>query len=234
MNNFTLDDIRRLVDESLLEVPTGNPWLDSRYDEQVGIIGHTNPYYRLFYRIAQMLKPEFVVELGSWRGDASAHFALGNPDSTVIAIDIHKDNDVAGMAKLQEAVNLLPNLTWLQAWSWDAVETIKAIDKKIDILFIDAWHDYKYVKREWELYSPLLADVALVICDDITAGYNFEGMIDFWNELDYEKFLDNRVHVSIPMGFVRYVATNRESNPTEPTQDTKPLPRKRGRKPRAA
>src|SRR3990172_8513005 len=138
MNNFTLSDIRKLVDESLLEVPTGNAWLDSRYDEQVSIVGHTNPYYRLFYRIAQQLKPEFVVELGSWRGDASAHFAVGNPDSTVIAVDIHKDSDFAGMAKLQEAVNLLSNMTWVQAWSWDAVGAISAVDKPIDILFIDA------------------------------------------------------------------------------------------------
>ncbi len=48
MNNFTLSDIRQLATESLNEVPTGNPWLDARYDEQVAIIGHTNPYYRLF------------------------------------------------------------------------------------------------------------------------------------------------------------------------------------------
>ena len=204
MNNFTLSDIHKLVDESLSEVSTGNPWLDARYDEQVGIIGHTNPYYRLFYRIAQQIKPEFVVELGSWRGDASAHFALGNPEADVIAVDVHKDSDFAGMAKLQEAVNLLPNLTWLQMWSWDAVGIIKAADKPISILFIDAWHDYKYAKLEWDLYSPLLADIALVICDDITAGYNFEGMIDFWNELPYEKFLDNRVHIGVPMGFVLF------------------------------
>lgn len=204
MNNFTLDDIHKLVDESLSEVPTGNPWLDARYDEQVAIIGHTNPYYRLFYRIAQTLKPEFVVELGSWRGDASAHFAAGNPEADVVAIDIHKDFDIAGMAKLQEAVNILPNMTWLQMWSWDAVETIKAIDKPVSILFIDAWHDYKYAKLEWDLYSPLLANPALVICDDITGDYNFDGMVKFWEELPGEKFLDNRIHVSVPMGFVKF------------------------------
>lgn len=205
MNNFTLSDIQKLVFESLKEVPTGNAWLDARYDEQVAIIGHTNPYYRLFYRIAQALKPEFVVELGSWRGDASAHFAVGNPEADVIAIDIHRDNDVAGMAKLQEAVNTLPNMTWLQMWSWDAVEIIKAVDKPISILFIDAWHDYQYAKREWDLYSPLLASPSLVICDDITAGFNFDGMIKFWDELPGEKFLNNEVHRGgVPMGFVRY------------------------------
>lgn len=214
MNNFTLADIKRLVDESLNEAPTGNPWLDARYDEQVSIIGHTNPYYRLFYRIAQTLKPEFVVELGSWRGDASAHFAVGNPDADVIAVDIHKDFDLAGEAKLQEAVNMLPNMTWLRMWSWDAVETVKTVGKKIDCLFIDAWHDYKYAKLEWDLYSPLLASPALVICDDITGAYNFDGMQKFWDELPGEKFLDGRVHVAVPMGFIRY-ERNISSEPTK-------------------
>lgn len=223
MNNFTLSDIRKLVTESLNEVPTGNPWLDARYDEQVGIIGHTNPYYRLFYRIAQQLKPEFVVELGSWRGDASAHFALGNPEADIIAVDIHKDFDDVGMAKLQEAVNLLPNMTWIRQWSWDAIDIVRAVDKPIDILFIDAWHDYIYAKREWDLYSPLLASPALVICDDITAGYNFDGMIKFWEELPGEKFLDDKVHVGgIPMGFVKFEL---------PIQVTE-IEKRRGRKPR--
>lgn len=203
MNNFTLQDIRLLIDLSLQEQPTGNTWLDARYDEQVGIIGHTNPYYRLFYLIAQTLKPVLTVELGSWRGDASAHFAVGNPEGRVVAVDIHKDNDVAGLAKLNEAVDRLPNMSFIQAWSWDAIEVIRAMGQKIDCLFIDAWHDYKYAKLEWDLYSPLLADNALVICDDITAGYNFDGMLKFWEEMPEPKYLSTEgLHREIPMGFI--------------------------------
>jgi len=204
VNNFTLQDIRLLIDLSLQEQPTGNAWLDARYDEQVGIIGHTNPYYRLFYLIAQALKPALTVELGSWRGDASSHFAVGNPDGRVVAVDIHKDNDVAGLAKLNEAIDRLPNMSFIQAWSWDAVEVVRAMNEKIDILFIDAWHDYKYAKLEWDLYSPLLDSPALVICDDITAGYNFDGMLRFWEELPGDKFLNNDIHPGVPMGFVYY------------------------------
>jgi len=203
MNNFTISDIQALITESLLEKPTGNHWLDAIYDEQVGIIGHTNPYYRLFYLIAKTLKPQFVVELGSWRAIAASHFAIGNPDGEVVTIDIHREDKIAQQLCL-DAVQILPNLTYINAWSWDAVDTIKVIDKPLNLIYIDAWHDYQYVKREWDLYSPLLSDIALVICDDITAGYNFEGMIDFWNELSYEKFLDNNVHPGVPMGFVRF------------------------------
>lgn len=213
MKDFTILDIQALVTESLLEKPTGNAWLDNIYDEQVGIIGHTNPYYRLFYLIAKTLKPQFVVELGSWRAIAASHFAGGNPDGEVCTIDIHREDKVAQQLCI-DAMNRLPNLTYINAWSWDAVETIKAIDKPISILFIDAWHDYQYAKREWDLYSPLLADTALVIADDITAAYNFDGMLQFWDELPGEKFLNNEVHPGVPMGFVFFKR--------ETTEETKP------------
>jgi predicted O-methyltransferase YrrM len=219
MNNFTIADIQALVTESLLEKPTGNDWLDNIYNEQVGIIGHTNPYYRLFYLIAQALEPKFVVELGSWRAIAASHFAVGCPDCDVVTVDIHREDLVAQQLCI-DAMNRLPNLTYINAWSWDAVETIKAIDKKIDVIFIDAWHDYQYAKREWDLYSPLLADTALVIADDITAAYNFDGMLQFWDELPGEKFLNNDIHPGVPLGFVKF-----EREPVT-------APKRKGRPPR--
>lgn len=75
----------------------------------------------------------------------------------------------------------------------------------IDILFIDSWHQYEYAVRDWNDYSPLLSSPALVICDDIIGGYGavIAGMLDFWHELPGEKFLENRVHVGYPMGFVK-------------------------------
>lgn len=228
MNNFTISDISRLADYSLLEAPTGNAWLDARYQEQVGIIGHTNPYYRLFYTLAQVLKPEFVVELGSWQATAAAHFALGNPESTVITIDIHKD-DLEAKQRCIEAVEYIPNLTYINAWTWDAIDLVRAVDKPINILYIDAWHHYEYVKREWDLYSPLLSSPALVICDDITTAHNFDGMIKFWEELSGERFLNHDIHPTIPQGFLRYVDPNRASNRTEPAANRRPRTRKNPR-----
>lgn len=228
MKTFDLNVVRFLVEESLKEPPTGDAWLDARYQEQVSIIGHTNPYYRLFFLIAQALKPEFVVELGSWQATAAAHFALGNPGGEVITVDIHRE-DKEAQRRAIEAAGHIPNLTYLNMWSWDAVDTIKAIGKPISILFIDAWHDYVYAKNEWDLYSPLLADPALVICDDITTAYNFEGMLKFWDELPGEKFLDSRVHPGIPMGFV-YVGPNREPDKTQqPTAARRNRPAQKSR-----
>lgn len=226
MKDFTLDDIKRLIEQSLLEQPTGDDWLDSRYNEQVHYIGHTNPYYRLFWLIARELKPALSVELGSWQATASSHLALGNPAGQVITVDIHKD-DLAAKIRTQEAANRIPNLTYLNAWTWDAAPQIPS---GIELLFIDAWHDYQYAKREWNLYFPKLADLALVICDDITVDYNFEGMNQFWEEMPEPKFLDSRPHPGIPVGFIKFSRNleNVESN-RSPNTIQQATPSKRGR-----
>lgn len=199
---FTLKRLEEMIDDAVNnERPTGIPFLDTKYDEQVGIIGHTNPYYRLFFEIAREFKPRRVVELGSWRAIAAAHFAYGNPDAEVITIDIHKDDKFSQQLTI-EAANTIPNLTYINKWTWDASEEV---GKNIDILFIDAWHRYDYATREKELYFPLLSDEALVICDDITDnGGMFEGMIRFWEEMDGAKILDTRPHVGVPMGFLHF------------------------------
>lgn len=236
MRDFTLDDIKALIQQSLKEEPTGDSWLDSRYDEQVAIIGHTNPYYRLFYLIAKTLKPSLTVELGAWRGDSSAHFAVGNPDGKCIAVDIHRDGDNAGLAKLEEARDRLPNMHFHRMWIADAVDVVKSYGP-IECIFFDGWHDIQHVSDDWNNYRPLLADRALCIFDDITAAYHFEGMREFWDSLPGEKYLSTEgLHSDIPMGFLIYdnLGTNRESDSTQPATNTESSPRKRGRKPRAA
>lgn len=203
MKNFTLDDIKGLIEQSLKEEPTGDDWLDSRYNEQVHWIGHTNPYYKLFYLISKTLQPDLIVELGTWQGTGSAHFAAGNPLGSVVAIDIHREDKNAQIRTI-EAAGHYENLTYLNRWTEEAIPFIQYLNQSIDIIFIDAWHDYKYVKREQDLYFPLLSIPSLVICDDITTDYNFEGMLKFWEELPEPKFLDSRVHPGIPFGFLKW------------------------------
>lgn len=201
------DIIRAKLAEAKLEPATMNDYVDKLYESTVPITGHTNPYYRLFYLLAQAFSPVNVVELGSWRCIASAHFAVGGAKN-VITIDIHREDSKAQQC-CWDVVQHIPAVQYLNGWTWanDIVAKVKRLAYPIDILFIDAWHEYQYAKQEWDLYTPLLADEALVICDDImdVAGATVD-MKKFWAEIEYEKFLDTSLHGGIPMGFVRYVA----------------------------
>lgn len=61
--------------------------------------------------------------------------------------------------------------------------------RKIDLLFIDANHKYDFVKRDYELYGPLVRH--LVVLHDI----NHPGPGKLWQELNMER-LFNRTFVS--------------------------------------
>ena len=221
MRDFTLDEIKQLCEQSLKEEPTGNSWLDSRYNEQVHYVGHTQPYYRAFYLIAQALKPELSIELGSWQATAAAHLAEGNPRGQVITIDCHKD-DKAAKQRAIEAAQHCPNLTYVNAWTIEIKEfnnlgipvfNTQTLTRPIDILYIDAWHEYQYANREREVFFPYLNDTALVICDDLAdQGGAFPGMDRFWDEMEYEKFHTTSVHSGIPMGFMIYERNKVEKN----------------------
>lgn len=208
-----LDRIQELIPEACREPPTWDAWLDERYMDDMGIIGHTNPYYKLFYLISQEFKPDFSVELGTYRGVASGHLAAGNMDGKVYTIDWHRD--AADKRHQAFAIGMdahFSNLHYINGCSWDLQVVAQVSDivvvTPIDILFIDAWHEYQYAIQEWTLYSKLLANEALVICDDIfdASGATVE-MKRFWEEVSagYESFVDTKGHSGIPMGFFRYV-----------------------------
>jgi predicted O-methyltransferase YrrM len=51
-------------------------------------------------------------------------------------------------------------------WSYDAIEQVRRQVKYIDFLFIDGDHNYDGVKKDWELYSPLLRSGSIVVFHD--------------------------------------------------------------------
>jgi len=219
MKDFALDDINRLIWDPNTYDPIGFAFLDSRYNEHIAQ-GGTHLYYRLFYHLTRFLQPDFTVELGGWQGTAAAHLSRGWSLGTVVTIDHHTDTgDEANVIKMLEAEEKYSNLHYIQGWTngelakreygnhalgnaEDAFPKVVGINKKIDILFIDSWHQHKEAMMDWKLYSFLLASPALVICDDII---NLE-MLRFWNELPEPKFLEAAAHPGYPMGFLKYEA----------------------------
>jgi len=209
---FTMKQLQELIVMAKADFVTPDPYLNSQHDASTKLIGHTNPYYPLFYLISKTFQPAMVVELGSWRAYGASHFAGGNPAGKVATIDIHKDDPLAQQLTL-EAQAHYGNLRYFHSWTWDAVPLLLEHYGKlsIDVLFIDAWHTYEYAMREWKLFGPYMADNSLVICDDLfNAAGACENMIQWWEDFQKdshikESFLDGGLHPGVPMGFARYV-----------------------------
>lgn len=208
--NFTLNRIKGLIAETVEtydKVCTDDAYLESKHDDIIGIVGHVTPYYSFFWTLAQKYKLKFVVELGSWRAVGAAFFAASSPDTTVVTIDIHREDRVAHEI-VKEIAAHYDNLHFIHGWTWDVVDQVAAFGFPIDVLFMDAWCEYQYMMREWKLYEPLLNKrSALVIVDDVfDAEPTAMDMVKFWNEIrkGHEGFIDTDLHLGIPMGFMKY------------------------------
>lgn len=210
-------------------LPTGNDFLDSRYEWQRTSNGAEWPYYRFFYHLAKLLQPALTVELGGYQGTAAAHCAAGWPSGDVVTIDHHTDpGDEVNQAKMLQACAEFGNIVYLQGWTnseaaareygqhglgtvgsvyTDIVKLTVDQGRRIDILFIDSWHTYENAILDWQSYKPFMASPALVICDDIQDGGDefspISGMLRFWNEMPEPKFLNANLHPGTNMGFVR-------------------------------
>lgn len=222
MRPFNIHDIEQMASR-FGPLPTGDDFLDARYDWQKTINAVEWPYYRFFYHLSKWLQPKLVVELGGWQGTAAAHLAAGYPEGIVITIDHHTDSgDKFNQMRMLEAGERYRNIQYVRGWSnpvaaarergnhslGDVPSALHKVEQigKIDILFIDSWHTYDNAMLDWRYYKPLLNSPALVICDDIQAGEiegsPISGMMRFWDELPEPKFLNGNLHPGTMMGFL--------------------------------
>jgi predicted O-methyltransferase YrrM len=135
----------------------------------------------LLYQVARKLRPgSLCAEIGSYLG-ASACFICGGlcGDGKLICIDTWNndamrywegDTDAAVRDTYREfranTIRYRQKIVEVRKWSFDAVDDLKSLGQAIDFLFIDGDHAYEGVRKDWELYSPLLAEGALVAFHD--------------------------------------------------------------------
>lgn len=222
MEKFTLENIKYMA-ERFNPIPTSDSFLNGRYDWQKQDNGQEWPYYRFFYHISKMLRPDLVVELGAFQGTCAAHFSAGA--NQVITIDHYTDpGDEYNEDCMIDVCDRYLNVHYLRGWTNaeltasqynkhalgnapNAFLLISQVARKIDILFIDSWHNYEQVKLDYETYLPLMNSPGLIICDDIAEGNmrnepKIFGMLKFWDELSGPKFLNSNLHPSSGMGFL--------------------------------
>jgi predicted O-methyltransferase YrrM len=139
--------------------------------------------------------PHVVVEIGTARGGTlSALCQIARPDALIISIDIPggafgggftEDEAKGFMAYKQEgqALHFLRKDSHLKATRDKLLKILGEI--KIDFLMIDGDHTYEGVKKDWELYSPLVREGGVIAFHDICFHpYVPECQVDrFWDEV---------------------------------------------------
>jgi predicted O-methyltransferase YrrM len=149
-------------------------------------------------KIYKDLQPTRILEIGSLTGRALRHFMhYAQEGATVISLDLPvRDFCGPGDFRVEEqehnytvewpkwAKENKIKLYLIKGMSQNAksLEQVKNITPELDFVFIDGNHMYEYVKRDYEMYSPLVRKEGIVAFHDI--GLNEEGGVyRLWNDL---------------------------------------------------
>jgi len=151
-------------------------------------------------------QPRVIVEIGTAKGGTLFLFCQhAADDATIISLDLPFGRNGGGYPKWKEKLYAKfakpgQTLHLMRANSHlDETRTrIEALLKgrKIDVLMIDADHSYEGVKRDYDLYSPLLADDGFIAMHDVILN-RFDPEIEvhrFWDELKATQKTEELVH----------------------------------------
>jgi len=157
-------------------------------------------HFNFAYDLIRFMKPEVLVELGTYRGGSFLSFCQGVKDGQLetkcYAVDTWKGDTHSGFygedvfALVDQVTTLhFPHHTKLIRLNFDDAAALFE-DESIDILHIDGLHTYEAVKNDYETWLPKLAPNGIILFHDITVQMRDFGVYKFWDELkaDFPSF----------------------------------------------
>lgn len=158
-------------------------------------------------KLVKSQQPKTILEIGTARGGTLFLFSRVVPkDAFIVSLDLPGGNFGGGypwwkiplyksFAKDKQKINLVRE----DSHNEKTLEKTKEIlgDRKLDFLFIDGDHTYNGVKKDFELYSPLVKSGGIIAFHDIVP-HPIESNCEvskFWNEIkkkyEHKEFVED-------------------------------------------
>ncbi|WFO75988.1 class I SAM-dependent methyltransferase [Desulfurococcaceae archaeon MEX13E-LK6-19] len=146
-------------------------------------------------KIFAKLRPRYVMEIGTANGGTLFLWCmLASDDATIISVDLPGGNFGGGYPRWRIPLyksfrKVSQKLYLIRADSHDirTLEIVKNVlrGNKLDFLFIDGDHTYEGVKKDFNMYVPLVRDNGIIALHDIVPGppENVGGVPRFWREI---------------------------------------------------
>jgi predicted O-methyltransferase YrrM len=151
--------------------------------------------------LVRALRPHAVVEIGSFRGGTLAAWCkLAAADAVLVSVDLPEESetpatpdDLRRRARARQRVEVVRGDSQTDETRREVEAALGG--REVDFLMIDADHSYDGVRRDFELYSPLVRNGGLVALHDIVE-HTHRPEIDvarFWTEIraryEHEEFV---------------------------------------------
>lgn len=144
-------------------------------------------------KLVRAKRPETVLEIGTYRGGSLwAWCRVASPDALIVSVDLPGGAfgggyDEAEVDRLRAHARPSQTLHLIRADS-HAPETLAEVrrllgDRQVDFAFIDGDHTYDGVKRDFEMYGPLVSDL-IAFHDTLPHNADSGCQVDrLWREL---------------------------------------------------
>ncbi len=160
-----------------------------------------------FIKLVAKNRPRKIIEIGTHFGGTFFLFSrFGSPDALLISIDLPTWNLKGGYGHLRSFFyrsfrSKHQKMIFIGQDSHHP-STLKQVknhlkNEEIDLLFIDGDHSYEGVKKDFEIYSPLVKNNGIIAFHDIVVHDQSENceVNKFWNEIkeqfEYKEIVEN-------------------------------------------
>jgi predicted O-methyltransferase YrrM len=146
--------------------------------------------------ILDKVKPKVILEIGTAGGDTLFLFSnVAHEEAILISVDLYQTIEKRILFKYIKKEKQKIFLIQGDSHSIKTLRKIEGIlrDDKVDFLFIDGDHSYEGVKKDFEMYSPLVRKGGIIAFHDIIPDYytrygiktgSWAGEVyKFWNEV---------------------------------------------------
>lgn len=196
--------------------------IDFVFDNFSGLIapGQVRSEITSLANLVKELKPKTVLEIGTAEGGTLFLFSrLAIPDAKIISIDLPGGEFGGGYPEwkinLYKSFSLPQQRLYLLRENSHSISTCEHVKEiieatPIDFLFIDGDHSYEGVKKDFEMYSPLVKDGGIIAFHDIAIHPPEKNcnVHKFWEEIkreDSEEFIENPNQKWAGIGIYRVV-----------------------------
>jgi len=170
-------------------------------------------------QILKELKPKYVLEIGTANGGSLYLLSrVSSDDACIISVDVPAGEFGGGYSKLRiplyKAFCMKKQRIYLvrrDSHDQSTFEKIKKILGKnmLDLLFIDGDHSYEGIKKDFELYSPLVKNGRIIVFHDIVPHPpSWKCEVDrFWKEIKTQYYskeiIENKRQKWAGIGLIR-------------------------------
>ena len=179
-----------------------NALLNFAFNGLMGLIKPAQVYSEIsqLLKLVDRIKPGVILEIGTANGGTLFCFShVASEAAVIISIDLPGGKFGGGYPKWRESLyksfilqGQKIHLLRADSHKTETLEQVEAVlhGRKVDFIFIDGDHTYEGVKKDFEMYSPLVKEGGIIAFHDIVVHPPETGceVSKFWREIrdDYD------------------------------------------------